>query len=378
MEINIIGIATDLRTNTPVAYAQMSIKDYLNLVGDDFDKFAIQRRKEKHRAYSRMKNDITKGALLPPITLAVNPERAEELLPLFSNGNHAKLGKAIAEIGQVSILDGLQRTYILKDLEKEGKEFSSDQKLLLEFWVEGKLQNLIYRIIVLNAGQKPMSMRHQIEVLFATFRLVLQKDIENLELLEERDGARRTKPRKYALDRVVTAYQSFLAKSPEIQKENVVAQQLMEEEILSDSEESLTEKFNSFKKYLELYAKLDDEVCRVYDGSQPAPVPSGLQWFGGENVMNAFFAAVADFGSSEKRVERIDASLDALFVNLKRSNNLDDPLGLAILQNIINGFPVRKVNVGFATRKLITSAFKEYFREEGEKPLNGFWAAEAE
>ena len=378
MELNIIGTTVDVRTNTPVAYGQMSIKDYLQLVGEDFDRFAIQRRREKHRAYSRMKSDIMKGALLPPITLAVNPERAEELLPLFKENDLLGLAKAIVEIGQVSILDGLQRTYILKDLEKQGGEFVEGQKLLLEFWVEGKLQNLIYRIIVLNAGQKPMSMRHQIEVLFTTFRTILEGEINKLELIEEKEATRRTRPRKYALDRIVTSYQSYLSKSPEIQKENVVAQRLVEEEILSDSEESLTEKFNNFKKYLDIYAQLDDEICRIYDGTHGGSIPTGLAWFGSENVMNSFFAALSDFGSSDKRVERVDTSLNALIMALKKSNNKEDPLGLTTLQSIINGFPVRKVNVGFATRKLLTSAFKEYFREEGEKPLSEFWASEAE
>lgn len=378
MEINIIGTTEDSRTNTSVAYGQMSILDYLELVGEDFDRFAIQRRKEKHRAYLRMKNDIIKGALLPPITLAINPERANELLPYFKNADLSGLAKKIVEIGQVSILDGLQRTYILKDLQNEGVEFKEEQKLLIEFWAEEKLQNLIYRIIVLNAGQKPMSMRHQIEVLFSTFRSTIEGGIPNLELFEEREGARRTRPRKYAFDRIVTAYQSFLSKSPEIQKENVVAQRLVDEEILSDSEEGLTEKLSNFQKYLSIYAQLDDEICRVYDGTQGAPIPTGLSWFGSDNVMNAFFAAISDFGSSEERYKRIDKALIALEKVLKDSNNTDDPLGLAVFHEVTNAIPVRKVNIGFGTRKLLNSVFKEYFRDEGGKPMAELWAAESE
>lgn len=377
MEIEIIGLTTDSRTNTPVAYGQMKIADYLELVGDDFDKFAIQRRREKHRNYGRMKEDIIKGALLPPITLAVDPERANDLLPLFNKKDLSALAKAIVEIGQVSILDGLQRTYILKDLERAGEIFKENQKLLLEFWIEANIQNLIYRIIVLNAGQKPMSMRHQIEVLFSTFKNTLTKEIPDLELFEEKDGGRRTRPRKYAFDRVVTAYQSFLSKSPEIQKENLVAQRLMEEDVLSESEESLTEKFNNFKKYLGIYAQLDDEICRVYDGSQEAPAPNGLAWFGNDNVMNSFFAAIADFGSSDDRFARIDRALEALKDTLRNSEVGFDALGLGISQSIIAGTPSRKVNVGFATRKLLTAVFKEYFREEGEKALSEFWTTEA-
>lgn len=59
MNINILGTPQeDIRTSTPVIYAQMKITDYLELVGNNFDKFSIQRRREKHPAYSRMKDDI--------------------------------------------------------------------------------------------------------------------------------------------------------------------------------------------------------------------------------------------------------------------------------------------------------------------------------
>src|SRR6266498_440970 len=88
VDIQILGKSADLRTNTPVVYAQMAIADYLELVGDKFDLFAIQRRREKHKAYERMKGDIVKGALLPAITLAIKPEMVGRLLPHYrSNDN---------------------------------------------------------------------------------------------------------------------------------------------------------------------------------------------------------------------------------------------------------------------------------------------------
>ncbi len=378
MQINIIGQATDFRTNTPVIYAQMSIPDYLKLVSEDFDKFAIQRRREKHKAYVRMKNDIIKGGLLPSITLAVNPSRVAELLPLSKQEQLDDLAVALTVPGQVNILDGLQRTYILHDLAREGFEFKEGQKLSLEFWLEAQVQNLIYRIIVLNAGQKPMSMRHQIEVLFSTFKEIFEREIPNIELYQERDVMRRNRARKYSLERLVTAYQCFLTKSPEIQKENVVAQQIMEENILSESEEILGEQFSLFQGYLRKYADIDEDLCRIYDGSRGSSIPTGTNWFGSENVMNAFFAAMSDFGSTEQRRTRIDSALERLRAVLQGSNPGEDPLGLSVFQDVVQGFNTRKVNVGFATRKLLFQVFKEYFRDAGDTQLRDFWTREAD
>jgi hypothetical protein len=380
VEIKILGDSTDLRTNTPVIYAQMTIAGYLELVGDKFNVFAIQRRREKHKAYGRMKTDIINGALLPAITLAVKPELVPNLLPLYQSGDRIALATALGATGSVDILDGLQRTYILKDLSTEGVQFKENQNVLLEFWLESNYKHLIYRIIVLNAGQKPMSMRHQLEVLFSIFKTTLEQEVTGLDLIDETSTARRTRARKYALDRIVTSYHSFLAKSPEVKKENVVAQQLVEENILSEGEDRLSAQFDEFKGFLKLYADLDDQICRVYDGSAPEelPVPTGTNWFGLENVMNAFFAAVSDFGSTEDKLSRIKNAIDRLSEALKLAAPGTDPLNLVSLQQITQSFNVRKVNVGFATRKLLTSSFKEFFRDEGERPLGEYWAAEAE
>lgn len=378
MPLTILGTPQlDLRTLTPVVYAQMPIFEYLNLVGEDFDKFSIQRRREKHPAYKRMKSDIQNGALLPTITLAASLEAAAELKALCTNGNHHELTDRLSIPGRLNILDGLQRTYILHDLLNDGYQFSPDQTVHLEIRIEENLQNLIYRIIVLNAGQKPMSMRHQIEVLFSAFKEILEKDINGLELFLEADPARRTRSRKYGLDRVTTAYHAFLMKSPEIEKQNVVAQKISEESVLAQSEVELGADFEQFRAYLTKYAELDDHVCRVYNGSAPG-LPTGPAWFGSENVMNSFFAAISDFGLNEDRKTRINTALTALLAELTAATPGEDPLGLSIFQKIVDGLPVRKVNVGFATRKLLNIGFKEYFRDEGAKPLSEIWEREAE
>jgi hypothetical protein len=377
--MKILGKAIDQRTKTRVVYAQMAVDEYLNLVGPNFDEFAIQRRREKHRGYARLKSDAAAGALLPSITLAYDPKLVIPLQQSFDANDEPALIEALGrEQGRVSILDGLQRTYILSEIRDSGKEFKLGQTLLVEFWLEDDPRNLIYRIIVLNAGQKPMSMRHQIEVLFSTFKSLLESEIPQLTLLTEREGTRRVRSRKYGLDKVATAYQAFLLKGPEVQKENVVAQRIVEEDVLGADEDSLNRTFTEFKKTLNDYAQLDDDVCRVYDGSEGAKGPKGTDWFGGENVMLGFFAAVADFASRPDRVHRANTALESLKSTLRTSQVGEDPLGLETLEQVIKGFNTKRVNVGFATRKLLFNSFKEFFREAGEKPIAEVWLSEAD
>lgn len=379
MPLQVLGQARDLRTSTTVIYAQIPIGEYLALVGSEFDEYSIQRKKEKYRAYDRLKKDIVEGTLLPPITLAVKHHRVELLDRHSSSGNKSELERELSNPGQVNILDGLQRTYVLKELVQEQVQFKTGQTLLLEFWLEKELRHLIYRIIVLNAGRKPMSMRHQVELLFLVLKETVEARVPQLTLYLERDETRRRGPRKYALDRIAMAYQCFLLKNPEVQRESIVAQELAEGEILDSTEEFLNERFELFAQYLAQYAFLDDEVCRVYAQEDSSNrIPTGASWFGSETTLNSFFAALADFGANESRIQRVSSALKELQYQLGQATPGEDPLGLQTADRLVKDLNPRKTNIGIATRRLYFNAFKEYFREEGQKSMRDSWLAAAE
>lgn len=394
MTIKILGTATDVRTNTSVVYTQMRIPEYLRIVGSDFGNFHLQRRREDHKAYARLSADIREGALLPSITLAVKPEAVPTILPSYeayktNTGDTIALTAGLESPGNVDILDGLQRTYIMSDLAAEGIDFKEDQRILVEFWLEQDLHNLIYRIIVLNAGQKPMSIRHQLELLFGSLHASIVNRISDLEIYRERDGARRSRPRKFAFNVIVSAYQALLMGSAELQKDNIIATKLMENTALDLSVDELSEQFERFISALSIYADFDAEAFRIYrpqtgnaaeadaknDDEASAASPN---WFAAENVMVAYFAAIAQFSTQGQRRHRIDVALHKLKETLENAEAGSDPLALAIFDQIRSGFIPRKTNVGVATRRLLANGFKEYFREEGDLPLGQCWTLAAE
>lgn len=368
MTLKVIGHTQDLRTGTYVIYAQASINSYLDLVGSGFDEFEIQRRRVHHKAYERMKADIIDGTLLPPITLAVKKDHISRYLSNLSN--EAELEKILSTPHQVNILDGLQRTHILSDIREQGHELRPNQTLLLEFWLESNVNNLIYRIIVLNSGQKPMSMRHQIELLFSATKESLREMIPNIEIFTERDEARRTRAEKFSLERLAISYYAYITKSTEINKENLIAQKILEDKILEEGEEALGEKFSKFVRYLGDFCRLDREVFRIYPSDTST-------WFGSENFMIAFFAAVSSFSTDESKEGRVEEAINKLYNSLAAASAGEDILGYDQYMSVVQGFPSRKTNVGYATRRLLLNVFKEFFRERGDEEINSLWAAEA-
>jgi hypothetical protein len=392
MSIKILGSTRDKRTDTIVLYGKMSVLDYLQIVGNDFENFSIQRRRENHKAYRRLKQDVIDGALLPSISLAVKPTKVPDLLPLLEGAENAQdwtgLEAELMKGDLVDILDGLQRTYILTDIKESGHEFVEGQEVLAEFWFEQDLQNLIYRIIVLNAGQKPMSMRHQIELLFMSLREYLEKEIQGLKIYTERDNSRRRSARKYSLALIASGYHAFLSASAELKKDNIVASQLMDSNALDASEEELGESFTRFVSYLKKLSRIDEEVFRVYQEAQPEvqdgdidekdTLVANRHWIADENVFLSFFAAIAQFGKLEDKRPRIDDALDKLEDKLKAASVGDDPMHLHTFSDLKKGANPRRSNVGVATRKLITNGFKEFFRESGDIELDQCWQLAAD
>lgn len=394
MTISILGTAVDVRTGTPVVYTQMSIPEYLAIIGTRFEDFHLQRRREKHKAYGRLSADILAGALLPSITLAVKPEMVEGVLPALEayRANPSEADALAAQLNTpeaVDILDGLQRTYIMRDLQNGVDEFKPEQRILVEFWLERELHNLIYRIIVLNAGQKPMSMRHQLELLFASLQDSILRRVPGVEIYLERDNTRRSKSGKFAFDIVVSAYQAMITGSPELQKANLVANELMESTALDVGEEGVSEQFDRFIDMLRRYVGFDHQTMRVYadglaiadvddDTSVALPAKNVAHWFSTNNVMIAFFAAVTQFAKSDQRQRRLLEAMERLAKSLEDAPDGSDPLGLEAFSKIRSGFIPRKVNVGVATRRLLTNGFKEFFREGGDVALADCWTLAAE
>jgi hypothetical protein len=145
------------------------------------------------------------------------------------------------------------------------------------------------------------------------------------------------------------------------------------------SEEELTSEFNSFVKLLDRYCQLDDEICRIYgERDDDSEVPTGANWFGSENVLQAFFAANSQYAVGNLQRERSDRALQSLHSTLLASKVGDDPLALKRLLEIQQGFNTRKVNVGAATRKLLLNGFKELMRSEGDAPMEDCWTLSAE
>ena len=165
----------------------------------------------------------------------------------------------------------------------------------------------------------------------------------------------------------------FSTTSPEVDKDVLVSEKIIEEKILENNEEYLTGTFNSFKDYLVQYCELDFELFRICNNTD---LNTFKNWFSDANVMNSFFAAIGML--HEDRSDRINRAIDTLLSDLKRTGRGVDVINLNEYKQIREEVADPKLfNVGFATRKLLTDSFNEYFRDEGNTSLLKCWLRES-
>lgn len=154
----------DRKINSYNVMTQMSISEYYELVKESVKKNELQRPRVRSSKsiYANLKEDLRAGCIIPPIVLSLYSEQdvsklSAEELKRFINDNRE----------HVFILDGLQRTYTIQDLLSESQESNDTNTIIrVEIYLGLNREGVLYRMLTLNTGQTPMSLRHQIEIIY--------------------------------------------------------------------------------------------------------------------------------------------------------------------------------------------------------------------
>lgn len=180
------------------------------------DRFSAQRKEQDTKFYARLERDILDGCLMPPITIAFVKEG-------FEGKSEKDIAKYITEnIESGYILDGIQRLNTLNRASKD-KRFKSDQTLYLNVIISPTEDKLLYRMITLNNGQKPMTPRHQIEIL--TQELFDFSDID-ITIQSEKERAENVVKGSFDLGDVSKAYLAFLTETVNNDNNKIIGEKM--------------------------------------------------------------------------------------------------------------------------------------------------------
>lgn len=376
--MKIIDIALDERINGYCATITCTYQWYLDATTGSEENLNIQRAIIKDsKAYRTLRADLRRGCILPPLVIAVSGVALPPGLDPSALNDAPQMEAAMAEISlqlkdprpiDTYIIDGLQRTNALRQtLDEIGEDDQERTKFLskalrVEVWLNIPFGAIAYRMLLLNAGQKPMSIKHQVEVL----SMKLAEDlgtIPGIEIFTSLNGQRRTRAGQFALAKLSQALQAWLQGSPNIDVRNTVMEQLLAESAIETLGTSLsgTQADDDFKALVSWFIEMDRFVFAAYP-----------QFFGNETVLLGISAAVGAAQRSETIRERMKRCLVQL--KSQAESGAIDPLGVRMFDELRQGEDVRKINVGQFTRDMIYRSFQEYFVSDGAKSMENCWA----
>lgn len=290
----------------------------------------IQRNLQNPSFYSRLRSDLKKGCIIPPVTIAfITGDDQSEF-----DRNHIN-----KHINEGFILDGIQRISAIHraytELEETERDIFSSRILHLNIIIAPSMDRLLYRMITLNNGQKPMSPRHQIDILSETMF-----DFENLSLRNQPHKSKQSSSSKLSAHRsdIIKGYIAFLSNTTAIDNKLIIEgkmDELIAERIIESNIPS--EKY----EFIEVLSWIADKCIDV---------DIRAWFFIGNNFIGFCVAARNNF--DEIKTENIDS----LKESIKR------------FEKIFSNFDKKKIKVGDYRRKMVSEYFGslEKFKTESD------------
>ncbi|QRI86214.1 hypothetical protein JQN61_02070 [Pseudomonas putida] len=296
---------------------RFALENLVPLIG----KLDIQREVQSPKFYDRLAKDIVSGCIMPSLTLAIVDNTLNAALT-------KKNSKAfiLDRIEDFFVLDGMQRLNTLdRAYKRNASSFPLERPVFLNILICNSMDLLLYRMITLNNGQKPMTARHQIEI--------IASNIYNFEetplsiQAEKRVLGQRRKRGAFKKVDLIKGYLAFLSESVNVDNDKII-QEKMDELLASKIMDSdLTSSKNTFEDVMQ-------EIERLYDHVETR------EWIKGQNNLIGFCAG------ARKTIQLIGELSDEQLIS-----------SINEFEHAFAGINVSKIKLGNARRK----AVKYYF-----------------
>ena len=374
--------------------AELNLLKYVQSLTEDNFNFEVQRKIVKNKYLDGLLSTIELGEPLPNITLAYH-----------DSINDLKDGDIIDLINEkLDILDGLQRTYRLwafwkiynkiKDGEfnnlknailsvksefpqffKNGivdskffkanfpngkinidfNEKYSEFQLYFTIWSNLSEDELVKKMLILNAGHKAVSTQHQFEILFLNLWKSLNEKLINIKVIREKDTGFNSikrgnrKEGEFLFSSVITSLMSLvLAKPQRISSEIIYRYDLINENESNSSFQYAEVIFNSvfIQKLLDKLYFIDTKMNQLYG-------KEGLAWFGKDTTLNGVFAGVGVYLEldNDNEADSLQNKILNSFEELKQTLPVD--LNLRKFNNEYDSLSGRSVNIGNLIRSVV-------------------------
>lgn len=358
--------------------AEFKVSDYLNLVEDAYrDKGGIAGQRgalkttSARRIRDRMVEDISKGAVLPPVVVGLVTN--SELFQKWRNFGDARISEIIIDIqlvdkSHISIIDGMQRTTALLEAANANPNVL-ELTMRVEFWISEAENALIYRMLVLNTGQIPWDIKRQISVVFDTVIQTIKGETNVSRVLFQHEG-RRFNPGEYTASDLAELYMAFGSRKINVDTQEYLADEFSKIDIIDAIAD------NDFVTYfypcLDIMVEIDRAFSR-FRRETDEKTGAGRRVFDKQTARIGLIVAIAvtAFGRAgaerqredkERRFDLTKRQATEFCVRLNKLDmtQLDNFLRLGVLDELLTK---RVSQVGRYERQLFYEAFRVLVEE---------------
>lgn len=363
--VEITCVLNDRKVRSKNIQFTIDIKSYVELAEKIIRNNPFQRNRVSRSGsvYNLLKEDILQGCIIPPIVLASTYSHK-------SNDDNELFKVALDNHFDLKILDGLQRTLSLIDVYNNNKTHfdTLEEKYLIraEVYLSISDTGILYRMLTLNTGQTPMSLRHQLEILYSKY---LGTDLMGITILRETDDDIVDSIDKFKFSDLIDGFKSYIERNelPMDRFDILHTVQIMDD-ISSDDDGNY-----QFTTFVESYHSVISNLCKShYDWNYPdddklldeyrlKSNPFGrttFKIFNRSQAITGFGAAIGDLiqnNSIEKLEDTINFSSEVRF-----SDN-----ELLLLNKHLDDIKDKSKKIGNGQRIFFKFFFKFFFDKEG-------------
>lgn len=359
----------DRRINSENVLIETTLGEYLDLISDAMGKNPFQRKRvtSSKTVYSLLRDDIKRGCVIPPIVLALSYDVREN--GDQASKNNSEVIEAIGRRrGDLLVLDGLQRTHSFKDVVAETPDHELDSikatPIRVEVYMGLNKIGILYRMLTLNSGQTPMSLRQQIEMLYWEYH---NTGVEGIRFVREVDSEHATQSNEYNFKDVIEGFNSYLERNEQPLERTDLLENIKSLEKLSheNNERDLFKEYvNSLHKFLTKIADLAADVSISKDTLQGKALwgKDAKQCFKKTQVFAGFGAALGklkDYGVI-RNLEDIVGVCDDLYFSTGPEEFLIE------LSSALDWIAKNTKKIGNAQRMFFQFYFRDVFNSQGD------------
>lgn len=367
----------DKRTNCLSCIYTATVQEYLRLVegvyadrGGLAGQRAPLKTKTGIRIRNRMVSDIIAGAILPPLVIGavISPIQFSIAKEIRSDDDMKNFIPQI-NLDDLSIIDGMQRTTAILEANKDG--LIADNPIRIEIWLSSGIDELIYRMLVLNTGQVPWDMKRQLETIYKSILTEIEKEVPNVKILLLDAKERRTGASQYMSGRLVEYFLAFSSRKIHVD----IKERVAEDFARMDATEATASKafLPRFTSSLKSMSKLDEAFSRFEKPAEKIGdrFESGKDIFKSAPVGMGFIAAASVFifgppgfsyseADADRKMMTLTENVDYLvsMLDKKSKEDLESFLDLTFLNEKLSR---RSGKVGEFEREFFYAAFLALF-----------------